>query len=255
MNKWSKVTAGQKLRIPAAAYNLWTETAAIVRQQQQNIGFERTPAGPERILVRNDTGAALGRAAVVGLDGVIWTADDDVDQYLESPVWSAVEPSVVGYDGHHVDGRFAVLAGPLPAGAVGPAYASGVCRVQVHLEETWHWRADIAHGLTDYLKSYPGGAAVILDIDRTTTGTKWAWVRLGINPYVWFQGDLDEDLDPSSSATFSIWQLGLSGWEDSGLDATVYAPRYLPSAIDSGKRIRAGWSAQERRLVLEAAEC
>ncbi|MCR4414630.1 MAG: hypothetical protein NUV77_19610 [Thermoguttaceae bacterium] len=251
-----KVQAGQRLRIPAEAYNAFVDAALALRRGQHDRRAGPLAAGPDTsiVLVRNDAGSDLARFAVVGLAGAIYKPTENESQYIEQPVFSAVAPDAASYDGH-VEGRFAILTGPLPAGAVGPAVAAGVCRVQVDLAATWHFRADILPDATTYLRSYPGGAAVILDIDRTATGVKLATVRLGVAPYVRFEGVLDETLYPASSATMSIWQLGSSGWEDSGYDTSVWAPRFLAASIPAGKKVTAGWHSQALRLIVDGTEC
>ncbi len=142
-----------------------------------------------------------------------------------------------------------VLLEPVPNGAIGAACLSGVCAVQVDLTATWHFRADLVEDDPAYLRSYPGGSAEILAIDRTGTGTKWAYVRLGVSPEVEYIGTLDGVLNSGSSATMSLYQLGGSGWADTTWNETVYAPWILASgSIPATKRIAARWHGQAFRL-------
>lgn len=252
-----KVRPGQKLRIPAEAYNAFIDAALAERRRRHSLAADGREWGNGQtvVLVQNQTGGPLEGCQVVGLGAPLWTPAQNETAYIQQPVFAAVAPDVSSYAGH-VEGRWAVSLSPLPQGATGPAVVAGVCRAKVRLNATWHLRADAAQGSTDCLESYPGGSAVILDVDRTTAGAvRLATVRIGVSPYTKYEGVLDEELSVGSYAQMSVWELGPGGWRDSGYDATVWASRLWPANIPAGKKVTAYWHPQAMRLIVDAAEC
>jgi|GEM_PF-6312729 len=253
----AKVLPGEKFRPSAAEWNSFIDAAEWVKRQAHAalLPEQRAALRPTAVLVRNDSAYDWPRGGVVGLGSAVFSPAENESQYWASPVFVGEVPAVGTYGSSHVAGRWGVLRDPVPRGAVGLAFVAGVVRAQVYLADTWHFRADIEDGQYARLRSYPGGRALILDIDRSSVGTKWATLLVGVNPFVKYDGVLDFALAPDGSATMSIWQLTGLGWQDTTWNATVFAPRFLGTTIPANKKVTAYWHDQAMRLVVDGAEC
>jgi hypothetical protein len=241
----------------------WNYLMAMARRDQQGSldqsagGRPTAAAVPELVAVKNLSGEDRARGEVLGIDGPLFAAADAPQFFKTQIVLKGIRPAAV-YLTDHVDGRFVILIEPIPAGRIGWAAIGGIAAVQIDLTATWHLRADIIHNDPAKLRSYPGGAAQIVAIDRTATGQKWAYVRWPVHPEVILHGKLKAQLNSGNHADMDIWQVNSGTWEDSGNDATVHAPLTLGSgkSIASGKAIAARWNTQAGRLeVPGAAEC
>lgn len=172
-----KVSKGDKLRIPAAAYNAFIDTARDFQARQR--GISSTPQASTRssgiVLVRNDSGEDLSRYTVLGIDSPIIDPEDNLDGFKNRVAVVGVTPS----EDDHV-GKFVVLLEPLKSGAVGMAYGAGICPVKVDVpdDEVKYPYADIVDGQTAHLEAKHHGAAAILWREGGT-GVQWALVRLG----------------------------------------------------------------------------
>ena len=174
----NKVHAGDKLRIPAADYNAFVDAALDLRQRQLAVG--RTPlrdfAQSGILLARNDTGEAQPRFAVLGMAEPIVTPQAALNEFCRKAAFACVVPQ----EAHR--GRFVILAEPLAAGAVGRAYAAGVCPVKVNFTSAVNpGAADIEPGETGWLTAQAGGAATIL-WPNGGVGPQWSLVRFSGAP-------------------------------------------------------------------------
>jgi hypothetical protein len=170
-----KVQSGEKLRIPAAAYNAFIDTALDLRRRQQTSQQDSTPQARQTgiILVRNDSGADRGRFDVLGVSGVVITPTDNPDAFKSKIALIGASPA----EAQHA-GRFVVLLEPIAASKIGQACASGVTIARVDVVDTEHQFADVSDGSAAQLKSAEGGAGAIL-WKESGTGVKWAVVRIG----------------------------------------------------------------------------
>jgi len=172
-----KVSKGDKLRIPAAAYNAFIDTARDFQARQR--GISSTPQASTRssgiVLVRNDSGDDLSRYTVLGIDSPIIDPEANLDGFKNRVAVVGVTPS----EDDHV-GKFVVLLEPLKSGAIGMAYGAGVCPVKIDVpgEDAEYPYADIVDGQTANLEAKHYGAAAIL-WRAGGTGVQWALVRLG----------------------------------------------------------------------------
>jgi hypothetical protein len=172
-----KVSKGDKLRIPAAAYNSFIDTARDFQARQR--GISSTPQAGTRssgiVLVRNDSGDDLSRYTVLGIDSPIIDPEDSLDGFKNRVAVVGVTPT----EDDHV-GKFVVLLEPLKSGAIGMAYGAGICPVKVDVpdEDVEYPYADIVDGETANLEAKHYGAAAIL-WRAGSTGVQWALVRLG----------------------------------------------------------------------------
>ena len=171
-----KVQAGQPLAIPASAYNAFVDAALDYRQRTAHIGQGSQPSFAQAsiILVRNASGSDRERFDVLGVDVPVIDPASNEEAFKNRLALAGVVP-VAGHEG-----LFVVLAEPLASGAIGRAFAAGVCPVRVDVpdgEGEWGF-AEIAGGVTANLVAHPQGSASIL-WRAGGTGVQWAVVRLG----------------------------------------------------------------------------
>lgn len=175
-----KVTRGAALRIPASDYNSFIDAAKYVRNQrtasrQGNAVHEATPG---TIYVRNDSGEEQRQFAVLGLDGIVISPNDNEREFRTRVVLSCVTPDS---DTHR--GRFCVLAEPIKAGRIGRAFVDSVTQVRLNVPSgsSEPLAADITDGSSAYLTAAVYGSATILWREGGT-GEQWAVVRFGRLP-------------------------------------------------------------------------
>lgn len=176
-----RVRAGERAQIPADAYNAFLDGVRARRAAAFDGGAPAVrlpPHDPAVALVRNATGGALDRFAVVGLGAPLVGPGDDFAEFARK----------VNFDGSAPDGvgPVAVLLEPLAAGAVGRAVVSGLTPVLVWLADPAHCAAAPAEGVTGYLVSADEGPAHLLWVDAAAgsggsggaAGWCWAYVDL-----------------------------------------------------------------------------
>jgi len=167
-----KVQPGQRMQIPAAAYNAFVDAANYTKAASlSNRGQDGGNLGAGAVLVRNATGADLGRFSIVGIDGPVISPTDNLIEFQNRIVLSGVGP---------YPGQFAVLLEPLKAGAIGRACVSGECVCRVNATDSGHQFAEATTDPTR-LESAASGSAAIL-YKEGGTGEKWTVVRLGNSP-------------------------------------------------------------------------
>jgi len=172
-----KVRAGEKLAIPAQAYNTFIDTALDFQQRQRDQG--RQPQRDFRqsglVLVRNDSGADRDQFDVLGVDGPVIDPDTSAQNFKDRVALKGVSPTVAD----HI-GQFVITAEPIKADAIGWAFASGVCQAAIIVddEDTERHFAEVNDGDAAYLKAVHCGSAGIL-WRAGGTGAQWAVIRLG----------------------------------------------------------------------------
>jgi len=174
-----KVSPGDPLVIPAAAYNTFVDTARDYLDRRNDQGQEAHPAARDSgiVLVRNDAGEDVtSRFAVLGIDGPVIAPADNADEFANRVILSGKVPYVATHAG-----RFIILLEPLAAGAIGYGVVSGVTAAKVDVADEDHAFADVENENWSQLKSGATGAAQILWKESGTGYNKWALVRLG-NP-------------------------------------------------------------------------
>ncbi len=174
-NPLNKVQPGQKLRLPAAAYNAFVDAARDYRSRQQNQQQEPRPQHHDTgiVLVKNASGTDRQRFDVLGVNGTVISPADNLDQFKNKIAMVGTTPTAADHAG-----RFLILIEPLQTDGIGMAVASGVTPVQIDVQDEAERFADIADGDATKLKSGASGAAAIL-WKESGTGTKWAVVRMG----------------------------------------------------------------------------
>jgi hypothetical protein len=174
----NKVRPGQSLRIPASAYNAFVDAARAHRSGQNN-SIRDAPRSTQQagvVAIRNDSGSAIPRFGVLGVNGPLFQPGDSIEAFQRGIALVGSTPSTAAHPG-----RFVVTLEPIAAGALGRACAAGVCLVQlIVLQDDGRDRpyAEIINGVTAGLLAGDRGAAAIL-WKEPGVGIKWAVVRLG----------------------------------------------------------------------------
>jgi hypothetical protein len=170
----TKVRSGEPLRFPAAAYNAFVDAALDYQRRQRNLLGRPTSRALQAdiILVKNTTDNDLDRFSVLGIDAPVFLPADAPETFANDIAVLGVSPT---WNGHA--GRFIILAEPLAAGAMGRAWAHGVCPTKLDVQNEAHGYADVADSLTTLRTATTGSARILWKEDGT--GTKWAIVRLG----------------------------------------------------------------------------
>lgn len=190
--------AGDPIPASASLYNAFVDAARAHRDKQNRLtGGSQVEVVPANVvLVRNDTGAALGRGSIIGLGAVVITPTDNLAEFRSRSVFKAATPAVPDHLG-----KWAVLAEPLRAGAIGWAFVSGVRAVQADFTYDDQPYADVKDGDAAKLTGAEGGVRVLWK--ENGTGTKWTVVRLGQPCYPILYGTLKSNTT-SSPATVNI---------------------------------------------------
>ena len=169
------VSSGQPLRIPAQTFNTLMDVAKAFKRNTQNVGRQpQAPRNPNLVLVRNDSGEAVGQYEAMGISGVVYAADAG-DGFTEI-VLTVVIPTA-----DH-KGQFVVTAEPIAIGGLGYAYAAGICQVQINVTEVAAYKlCDVSAGFTVLEPCWDGSATILFQ--TAGTGIKWGIVRLGNPPW------------------------------------------------------------------------
>jgi len=184
-----KVKPGQELAIPARTYNAFIDTVQhgkvthlglprVAGQGRRTNG--RLPVSQPRstVLVKNSSGGDLVLTDILGIDDALWDPTEQLEQFLSQ---DALQLVLIG-DTPDIEkhlGRFVVCAGPIAAGAIGPAWLDGICPAWVDIGNADHAFCDIEDGSTALLRSgFTGGARILWKPIGTGTA-KWCYIRLG----------------------------------------------------------------------------
>jgi hypothetical protein len=195
-----KVQQTQKLRIPAAAYNAFVDTARAHQQRQQDRQQTAQPASRSSglVLVKNASGADRERFDVLGVNAPLFGPSDNLESFKNTLALTGITPTA-----DHA-GRFVILQEPLKADAIGLALAAGVSIVHINVQDQAHRLADVAEGTAGNLRSGSAGVAQIL-WKEAGTGVKWALVRLGAGGTVIPDGTQDNQVLKWDQDTQSVY--------------------------------------------------
>lgn len=173
-----KVNLGDRLRIPASAYNAFVD-AALDGRALNLAGGRPHWRHSDLITVRNQSGDDQDQFAVMGIDGPIFNPSDEL-QLPEFQDYVGLDVTIPTVSDHW--GLFVILAEPIPDGEIGAATITGATVVKIFIGagEDWVKFADVFEGETGYLMpstTDPYGSAQIL-WKEPGEGVKWAVVRL-----------------------------------------------------------------------------
>ncbi len=221
-----RVRPGQKLEVPAAAYNAFLDAARRERGRMLDTGRDRDADGRTYgvIKVRNASGGDVPRFGVLA---------------LSSPVISPAYPNLsefqaqVAIDGETPDGParpFAVLLEPLADGAIGRAVVAGIVPVRLGSGPANLPYAVPEAGNVGTLRPAAAGPARIVWTDG-----EWALVHLGVDePFLRVR--LTEPLEPTGSAAAEPLYRPEDDWVGAGDSVTVHDPLGLAklAAVKAG---------------------
>lgn len=169
------------------------------------------------VLVKNDSGEDVPRFGVLGIDGVIFTADDNLLEFQARVAFTGITPAEADHAG-----KFVICLDPIADGKIGRAWVSGVCAAKVDIGSAAHKFADVLDGDNTQLRSTDSGSARIL-YREAATGEQWCVVRMG-----------------DGAATGSTIRLGqfTGAWYnepgESGSDNVKLVKLYVQNATPSG---------------------
>jgi hypothetical protein len=161
------------------------------------------------VQVRNDSGSAMPRFGIGGLNGPLISDAQNLAAFQQQPRFSLVTPTAAAHTG-----KFCVVLEPLAAGAISSgqgAILCGTCPVQIRLAAAppaGVWTADVSDGYTTYLEPAAGGCVQVLWANTAgVTGypaTVWALVRLGNVPDGYRLCTLQVQLNAGGTATAQL---------------------------------------------------
>ena len=176
-----RVLPGERVTLPAAAWNAFIDAANYVRSRRHNTESEAVDEFRQTgiVRVRNNTGFAQPRFAVLALSEPIIGPAANLQEFKSKP----------SFEGHTpyapiAAGRFAVLLEPLAAGAIGRGIVAGVTPVQVTVDPAHLYDyAEMEPGNTQSLRNVPHGSARVLWVEPVGSTRRWAIVRLDGGDY------------------------------------------------------------------------
>lgn len=220
-----KVKPGDKLKIPAVAYNAMATAAEAHSQNAFSVGPGKDEPGDNLILIKNNSGSAVPTGGSLGIDGPIYGPVDNLPEFKFNTALEGITPSA-----DHVS-KFIVTAEPINDGKIGRGYVAGICPALLEIVEITHITADIVDG---ELKTTVNGSAQILwmesdDEAEPAPGTdKWAIIRFGttaqgtlVDPkemYNTFEGD--------EAAQSDTWDATSQGVNDGVVSAESFRTVY-----------------------------
>tara|TARA_R100000808_G_scaffold7212_1_gene21302 strand:+ start:5002 stop:5943 length:942 start_codon:yes stop_codon:yes gene_type:complete len=133
-----------------------------------------TPAARQvsEVLVKNTTGSAVQRGGVLGIAGVITTADDDADHMLGTePQLNGVSPD---YNLHQ--DRFVITRQEIQPGDIGWCAAGGLMFARCMFSSANYTRAKIETGNAAHIIQSATGNIQIIDCQAYSSGEGWALI-------------------------------------------------------------------------------
>jgi len=232
MTDFSKVLPGDALELPASTYNAMID-AARANQSSATVGPSPRPRSTgQTVLVKNSSGADVIQYGVLGIDSVVFTPTDDLQEFKNGWALDCSGPTA----GTH-EGVFVVCAEPIANGAIGRGWVNGTCVVQIDVLDAGHQFADITDGDDSQLTSATYGSARILYAEAGT-GTKWAVVRLDNGALTEIRlGKPTEAYTTGPHATFTLDPCDAAGTDNGEANVTVQAGWTLPTVDDTALTI------------------
>ena len=174
-----RIEKGQRIAsaISARAWNRAQDAADVVlgvRPGTEADGIR----GPDRpytwVYCKNNSGGAVGRWAVLEIDGVeitpTGTTGPGNDQFEQVPVVSGSTPTLA-------TAAFGVTVEPIGSGAIGRLAVGGAVQVKLDVQDASHKWAKPKGSTTELQTDHGGGGLVLWKNDATGPG-QWALVQL-----------------------------------------------------------------------------
>lgn len=201
---FKRASSGDKLQIPAAAWNACLDAA----EAHRNGGTPLPANGPQQfrqadiVLVKNSSGSTVSRFGVLGISGVIFTPSAALASFQNQVAFTGVTPTTADHKG-----KFLICLEPIANGKVGRAWISGVCQVQIDVVDAAHGFCDVKNSDRTQLTSGGSGSARIL-YKPSGTGTKWCAVRMGEGGDSLRLGKTTTTWTKDTTATIALWEAG-----------------------------------------------
>lgn len=169
-----KVLPGDRLRVPAGAWNTFIDAAQAHLRSQRSV--RARPGAISRqatvVRVRNDTGSDRGQYEVLGLGAPIILPTTNERSFRERVALVGELPTEAAHAG-----KFAICQEPIPSGRICAGWVAGVTIAKIDVTDEDHEFADVADGVATHLASGKAGSALIL-WKEPGTGVKWAVIRM-----------------------------------------------------------------------------
>jgi len=249
-NALRKVQTGQKLRIPATAYNAFVDAALANRASDSGApaGIGGNAIDGIDVWIRNSSGADVGQFGVLGLGDALFPVET-------RPVAFKATLAIVGEAPTAADhlGKFAVMIEPVASGAMGHGRVAGLCACQIDVVNSAHGFAEIADGALAPLASAVSGAAQII-WKQSGTGLKWSILRLGSGGRGWGFGKITTVTGSGaggavtySAATYEGTALSVTG--ATPINRPFGTADILPAAVNDACLLIVGPTTTTVRLI------
>lgn len=197
---FQRARPGDKMQIAAAAWNACLDAAEAHRRGPGRGRPIEQYRQADIVLCKNTSGSDVARFGVLGIAGVVISPTDSLNEFQSQVAVTGTTPTTA----HR--GKFVVCLEPIAAGAIGRAWLSGVCQVQVDIAAAGDPFCDVIASDRTKLKSAGAGAARILYREGTGTGTKWCIVRLGDGGGELRIGKVSADWQIGTCASVTLWE-------------------------------------------------
>jgi hypothetical protein len=171
---FKQVRPGERLEIPAVAYNAFLDAVKWVRQQQTISagGVNGDAYSPTIIRVRNTSGSDVDRLGILAIGEPTITPTDNLDSFKRLVIFDGDTPE------SGTGAKWCVVLEPIVDGGIGRAVIAGVVPVQIAVSGSVGAYAEAQSGEVVSLTTGSTGSARVLWAE-TTGSTRWAIVRLG----------------------------------------------------------------------------
>lgn len=248
----TRVAVGDNLRqhMKADTWNAFIDAANLAKLHPDRFTNPvfRTAENPSlTCMVRNDSGAAIERGHILGINEPIITPTQNEDEFRTRVGLVGVVPQANDF------GRFLVAAESIPEDEIGLAYCSGVVACDVSITHDWLTHADVDPGDATKLDASPHGTAQILWIE-SGTGVKRAVVRMGpLRDATVIGKPLANVSVNATNAEIEVWRNGAG----TGYSITNVKFNWMTGSqiITGGKQVAVTWFSNELAWRITGAEC
>lgn len=173
---YRRAQPGERLRIPAAAWNRLMDNAMQMplASQGDEFSYRRTNF---RIYCQNKTGGTVPQWGVLHIDGVLPTPSGATgaatNQFQTFPAVSGITPNGA------TEGAFGIAVESIESNRLGMVAIDGVVQVKLDIQDAAHRFATPKPGSTTELQTASSGEATILWKESGTGTGKWGLVRIG----------------------------------------------------------------------------
>jgi hypothetical protein len=242
-----KVAPGSPIQRWAADHNAFVDAARAEQMRQLTIGVPNSSVthSPGEVDIRNDSGATRREGDILALNGVVFSATQNLATYKYQRTWKGILPTLAQV------GKFAVLTTPAASGRYAKAILTGEVACIIQVNHIQHQYADIAAGSARLTSNWYGGAEIL---DKAAgTGEKWAVVKLGAFFAGKIYGKTNVDINPEASGLVTVWYAGLQ----SAPAATVtgHLMRLADELIVATTHVAMEYQRDEQKLVIVNAKC